>query len=163
MLFRLDGEAGEPTTGFILEDGQSLDLPLDGTVFLDPDSSDVVHLEAVVPYQGETSLREAEGVVPVSALESGVSRIDSGLASLPEGLKGQLNPFTDGLQDLGMNDLEGRSFDLPLGDHGVDVVESEGGPVVFVGIPSGLEDVVVQPATFLQDEHHLGSLSLGWK
>ena len=163
MILHLHGEAGEPATGSILENSQSLDLPLERTVLLDPDDSDVVHLETVVSHEGETSLREAEGVVPIRPLEAGVSGIDSGLASLPEGLKSQLNPLTDGLQDLGVNDLEGRSLDLPLGDHGIDVVESEGGPVFLVGIPSGLEDVVVQPTTFLQDELHLGSLPLGWK
>lgn len=159
----LDLKTGEPTSGSIPMDDQPLDRSLDGAVLLDPDGPDPVESETIVPDEGKAlaGLGEGERIVPIVLLEPRVTGFLSELATTKEGVKRQIDPFADILQDLRVDGAERRTLLLPAGDHGVDVVESEAGSIVVVGFLTSLEDSVVEPETLTQDASHLGPLPLG--
>lgn len=80
-----------------------------------PELPDLGELEDVAfKPPAESGLRVGEGVVAVVASETGIAGFFPVFDSAEEGLKSQVKPFYHILENLRIDGLQGRSFNLKL-------------------------------------------------
>jgi hypothetical protein len=110
--FRLDftREAGIPLAGAALVNGKRFDRALERPMVHEFDRSHFRNDDPMIMGETETGLRERETIIAIFATKAGVPWRLTSLDAAEEGLKREVNPHSDILQDLRMDGFEGRAF-----------------------------------------------------
>jgi hypothetical protein len=136
------------TTG----EGSSFGHTLEGPMQLDFDIP-YIRNNQPIPHNLTTSrdLGESHGVVTAITLKPGIAnRWFSRLYPAEVGLKSQVYPLGNILQDLGMNFFKGRSLSFKYGNTPLGLIVRKVTLVLFPGLLTHGKGVVVQPATFFE-------------
>jgi hypothetical protein len=106
-------------------------------------------------------LREGEAVIPMRAPESRIARLFARLEAAKEGLKGQIEPEGNVLQNLRVNTLKLRPLLFEFRQSGLLRVEVQTFAFFFVGCLSFLKQAVVQPTALMEHLRQRNCLLLG--
>lgn len=154
-------KTSKPVAYPISLDGQSLDRSLDGPVQLD---LDLANLGEKQPFpQLKPRLLKGEAGVPAKALEARIAVFMAGFDPLKEGLKSQVNPLLNVLQDLRMNLGQFRPLRLPSSQDFVGLVQAQGLLFLLPGQTTQRQSVVIDAPARFKSLLKPGTLLFGWK
>jgi hypothetical protein len=159
LTFNREGDI--PFVGGRSADSASLDLALHWTMIDHLDAADLGESDTVIVGDGETRLRESEGVIAVLASKTRIARLLSFSNTPKEGFHRQVNTNGDVLKHLGMNSFEGGT--LFFEDRkGVDLpIAGQTFPTLLIGRLAHLKQVIVEPTTLFKGFVELLHLFLG--
>lgn len=153
LRHRLDlaREASIPIAGSGAPDGERLDLPFNRAMQHDLDRADFGQVDApVFAVQREAKLRVRPAIVAAAPTEAWISRRLARLHPAKEGFESQVYPFLGILQRLGVGNLQGGAFFLPLCQQTIRGIQVEAFPAFLPCHLAYLQRLVVDPTASIQ-------------
>jgi hypothetical protein len=158
----LDRAASVPFSSRRAADGERFDLAAYRPMQHDLDVTNGTRVQFPLLINLETGLRVGQAVVAVMSFEAGIASGLTCLDSPKEGLHGEIKPYRDVLQDLGMNICQSRAFLFEDGECGLLLVEGEVLAFLLVGILALFKQVVIEPTTLFKGCVQLLCLPFCW-
>ena len=146
----LNRKGGIPFVGGGTVDGTGFDLALDLAMIGHLDAPDFGEAHPIIMCDGETRLREGEGVIPSIAFKTWVARFLSRFASSEECFKRQVNTHCDILENLGVDAVESGTLFLQYRITGLLPITGQTPSLLFPRILALFEQMVIKPTAFIK-------------
>jgi len=143
-------ERSVPLAGAALLDGEGFDLALQRAMQdeLDMPNARSKELALLVKLKAKLWIREA--IITALALEAGMAWVFASFDAAEERLKSQIKPYSDMLQDLGVDGCEGGPFLFQDGIGGMLLVERQALTSLLIGGSALCKQVVIQPTALFK-------------
>ncbi len=150
LRFILDREASVPLGGRGTADGEDFNRAREGAMQNNLEMSDTRDVEFALLVKLETGLWEGEAIIPAFPTETGIAGLLSCFHPSKKGFECQIKVNSNILQHLRMDGTEGRAFGFEDRESGVLLIETQVCAGLLVGFLAFLQQMIVEPAAFVQ-------------
>jgi hypothetical protein len=159
--FTLTGEGYVPLASPTTPNGTGFQLALERTVSDHLHPANLGKRHVVIMGETEPALGEGETIIAVCATETGKPWLLSCLTASEKGFEGQINPHGDILQDLRMDPFKRGALVFQQGIGGLLFIARQTLALVLIGVFALLQQVVIDPTTFIKGVVERVKLFLG--
>ncbi len=150
LRLAFNGETHVPFAGTPPLNGAGLDLALDGTMIDHLDRADFREGYTAIMGDTEAALRIGETVVAMLATKAGIAGFLACFHTPKEGFEGQVNTYSDILQDLGVDMFKGGTLLFQYLERVVLLIARKTLALLLIGALALLKQMVIEPATLVK-------------